>query len=120
MYILLGEDDFFLPTEHSWNMMKRIWPLIVRVIDSKKLNIKELANKIVLKIIKHFHTPPLIEYINETSINASVNLWSPIKSSEIETDNQFNRDNIESYNNLMESLNSLLNDEKLFVFYLFY
>ncbi|CAF5124368.1 unnamed protein product, partial [Rotaria sp. Silwood1] len=47
------------------------------------------------------------------SINAAIGLWRQLAPSEIEMCEERHRSNIQSYNNLMERLNSLLNNDKL-------
>ncbi|CAF4174719.1 unnamed protein product [Rotaria sp. Silwood2] len=112
LYILLGDDSFFLPTQHWWTMMERLWPSIVRLNHTNKLSITNVIDEISTKIIEEFHTPPLIENINKMSVDSAVTLWRQLNSGEMKICEEQHRNKIQSYNNLMEMLNTLLNDDK--------
>ncbi|CAF3301587.1 unnamed protein product, partial [Rotaria sp. Silwood2] len=75
------------------------------------------SEKLPNLIGKTFTTQALIENVNEKSIHAAATLWQPLALSEIETGQQIhderNRANVQSYNNLMESLNLLLRKNTL-------
>ena len=68
-------------------------------------------------IIKQFDTQALIEDTNDTARQAAVDLWRPLEAQEIQSRDQRreerNIDNVRSYNNLMETLNSLLTGDSL-------
>ncbi|CAF1489476.1 unnamed protein product, partial [Rotaria sordida] len=114
LYILLGDNYFFLPTQPSWTMMEKLWPSIIVCINhTNKLSIKTLIDEISTRISEEFHMHALIEDINEMSMRAATNLWDQLKPNEMETCKERNQNNIQSYNNLMETLNLLLNDDKL-------
>jgi hypothetical protein len=69
------------------------------------------------KIGKQFDTPAIVEDTNEISMKAAADLWRPLKQDELESRDRMrekrNEDNIQSYNNLMETLNSLFYGDPL-------
>ncbi|CAF2134732.1 unnamed protein product [Rotaria magnacalcarata] len=112
LYILLGNDSFFLPTKISWSKMEKLWPSIASVNHSEKRSITNLIQRISHKIEKLFVTKEINQNANEESTRAAITLWCAIESKELETGNklheQQNLANTQSYNNLMEQLNSLI------------
>ncbi|CAF3716099.1 unnamed protein product [Rotaria sp. Silwood1] len=112
LYILLGDDSFFLPIQHSWTMMEKLWPSIIRLSHTNKFSITNIINEISSQILEEFHTLPLIENINKISIDSAVSLWQQLNPNEMKIDEEYQRNNIQSYNNLMEILNALINDDK--------
>ncbi|CAF3400805.1 unnamed protein product [Rotaria socialis] len=119
LYILLGNDSIFLPTIHSWRLHEKLWPSIARTMHATKTSTQNLIDQIVKRISKLFNTPAIIEDTNDTSIRAAAALWRPLEPKEMETCDKIreerNQQNIQSYNNLMKTLNSLLNDDRLCV-----
>jgi len=87
-----------------------------------KISTQNLIDQIVKGIGKQFDTPAIIEDTNITSIRAAAALWRPLEPKEMEMCDQNreerNQQNIQSYNNLMKTLNSLLNDDRLQVLFL--
>lgn len=120
LYILLGNHSFFLPTKHSWSMLEKLWPAMARTTHAKKPTTQRLLDHINETIGKQFDTQALIEDTNEISRKAAEDLWKPLDSSEFELRDrlrqQRNEENVQSYNNLMESLNTLLRGDSLYVF----
>ncbi|CAF4080922.1 unnamed protein product, partial [Rotaria magnacalcarata] len=121
LYILLGNDSFFLPTKISWSKMEKLWPSIASVNHSEKRSITNLIQRISHKIEKLFVTKEINQNANEESTRAAITLWCAIESKELETGNklheQQNLANTQSYNNLMEQLNSLITSNTLQVFF---
>jgi hypothetical protein len=113
LYILYGNTSFFLPTKNSWKMMEKLWPAIAVVKQANKVSTQNLIINIQNKIVKSFVTHALIQDTNEMSMQSAVDLWRPLKPSEMEMSNECNRTNVQSYNNLMETLNSMLKRETL-------
>ena len=66
---------------------------------------------------KQFDTQALIEDTNEKSSQAAIDLWRPLEPHELQSRDRLreerNQANIQSYNNLMETLNSLLRGDSL-------
>ncbi|CAF1049647.1 unnamed protein product [Rotaria sordida] len=117
LYILLGDDAFFLPTKHSWPLLEKLWPSIARTTHATKISTQILIDQIVEKITKQFDIPAIIEDTNAISIRAAVALWRPLELKEVEIHDQIreehNQANIQSYNNLMETLNLICNNDRL-------
>ncbi|CAF1134879.1 unnamed protein product [Rotaria sordida] len=113
LYILLGDDSFFLPTKYSWTMKEKLWPSIVRMAHANKISIQNLIDDIHEKICDEFVTQVIIQNTNEISIHAAIGLWHPLEPSEIETRNESNQTDIQSYSNLIEALNLSLVDDIL-------
>jgi hypothetical protein len=69
------------------------------------------------KIGKQFDTPAIIEDTNDISNKAAVQLWRPLEEHELNSRDRMreerNQANIGSYNNLMETLNSLFYGDPL-------
>jgi hypothetical protein len=111
-----------LPTKNSWPLLEKLWPSIARTMHGTKISTQNLIDEIVKRIGEQFDTPAIIEDTNVISIRAAVALWRPLEPKEMETCNQNreerNQENIQSYNNLMKMLNSLLNDDRLQVLFL--
>ncbi|CAF1171345.1 unnamed protein product [Rotaria sordida] len=117
LYILFGDKNFFLPTKRSWTMMKKLWPSIVHRSHTKKISLQRLIQEMKKKIEKEFVTIPLIDDTNQISRHAATTLWRSLEPNEIEIGIQFHEKrhemNIQSYNHLIDTLCSLLNDETL-------
>lgn len=117
LYILLGNNSFFLPTKHSWSMIEKLWPAMARTTHAKKPTTQRLMDLINDTIDKQFDTQALVEDTNEISRKAAADLWRPLSGKEVELRDQLreerNQANIKSYNNLMETLNSLLRGDSL-------
>ena len=89
-------------------MKEKLWPAIVRVIRVKKTSTKTLIENIREEISKNFVTEAVIQNTNEISKQAAAALWHPLGRNEITTREESDQANIQSYNNLMETLSSLL------------
>ncbi|CAF4464691.1 unnamed protein product [Rotaria sp. Silwood2] len=50
LYILLGDDSFFLPTKYSWTMKEKLWPSIARMTHANKISTQNLIDDIHEKI----------------------------------------------------------------------
>ncbi|CAF3608950.1 unnamed protein product [Rotaria sp. Silwood1] len=50
LYILLGDDSFFLPTKYSWTMKEKLWPSIARMAHANKISTQNLIDDIHEKI----------------------------------------------------------------------
>ncbi len=100
-----------MPTEHSWTMKEKLWPAIVRMADATKNSIQDLVQSIYKQICEKFATQAIIQYTNDISIQAASILWYSLELGEMETHKRFNQSDIASYNNLMETLNTLLIDD---------
>jgi macrodomain Ter protein organizer (MatP/YcbG family) len=119
LYILLGSKSFFLPTKCSWITKEKLWPAIARMTHVKKTSTQKLIEDIHQKICKDFASEVIIQNTNERSIDMAYTLWSSLGANERQTCEESNRVNIESYNRLMESLNSLLHDVTLQVLFIY-
>ncbi|CAF3512541.1 unnamed protein product, partial [Rotaria sordida] len=117
LYILLGNDSIFIPTKHSWTLLEKLWPSLTRTIHATKISTQKLLDRIMEKIGKQFDTPAIIEDTNDISIKAAIELWRPLETHELISRDQMreerNQANIRSYNNLMETLNSLFYNQPL-------
>ena len=117
LYILLGNDSIFIPTKHSWTLLERLWPSLARTKHATKISTQNLIDRIMEKIGKQFDSPAIIENTNDVAIRAAMNLWRSLDESELRSRDQLraerNEANIRSYNNLMETLNSLFYGDPL-------
>ncbi|CAF2908164.1 unnamed protein product, partial [Rotaria sp. Silwood2] len=111
LYILLGNDSIFIPTKHSWTLLEKLWPSLTRTMHATKISTQKLLDRIMEKIGKQFDSPAIIEDTNDISIKTAIELWKPLETNELVSRDQMreerNQANIQSYNNLMETLNSL-------------
>ena len=91
--------------------MEKLWPAISRTMHATKISTQKLIDRIMEKIGKQFDTPAITEDTNDISIKAAVELWRPLDAIELKSRDQLreerNQANIQSYNNLLETLNSL-------------
>jgi hypothetical protein len=82
-----------------------------------KISTQNLLDRIMEKIGKQFDSPAIIEDTNDVAIKAAVELWRPLDEHELILRDQMreerNNANIRSYNNLMETLNSLFYGDPL-------
>ncbi|CAF0841748.1 unnamed protein product [Rotaria sordida] len=113
LYILLGNNNCFLPTEDSWATIEKLWPTLVRTPHASKISTQNLITDIKIHINKVFVTKEIIQNLNEKSIRAAAVLWHPLESNEMNTREVHNQANIQLYNRLMETLSSLLKDNIL-------
>lgn len=117
LYILLGNDSIFIPTKHSWTLLERLWPSLARTKHAIKISTQNLIDRIMEKIGKQFDSPAIVEDTNDVAIQAAVDLWRPLDDVELKSRDQSraqrNEANIRSYNNLMETLNSLFYGDSL-------
>ncbi len=119
MYIVLGNKSFFLPGRQSWTMREKLWPSIARLTHTKKLSLQTLIKDISKEICKYLVFEEIIQNTNEISMYAAAALWRPLEPKEMKTCEEINRADIQSYNNLMETLSSLLNSDTLQVLFLY-
>lgn len=112
LYIILGNDSFFLPTKHSWIVLEKLWPALVCTKHATKITTQNLVHCIVEKIYKRFNNVAIVEYTDDISKQAAANLWRPLEEHELELNHRLHKKTIEtnicSYKNLMEKLSSLL------------
>jgi hypothetical protein len=94
-------------------MKEKLWPVIARMLHANKRSIPNLYGDISKKISKTFVTEPIIQNTNELSTHAAIALWHPLELSEMKTREVYNQADIQSYNNLMETLSSLLKNDTL-------
>ncbi|CAF4273501.1 unnamed protein product, partial [Rotaria magnacalcarata] len=117
LYILLGNESIFIPTKHSWTLLEKLWPTLARTMHATKISTQKLLDRIMEKIGKQFDTPAIVEDTNDLSIKAAIELWRPLEAHELISREQMreerNQANIQSYNNLMETLNSLFYNKLL-------
>jgi proteasome activator subunit 4 len=113
LYIILGNDSFFLPTKHSWIILEKLWPSIASTKHAMKLSTQNLINCIMEKMCKRFNTIAIIEETNEISRKAAVDLWRSLEKHDNQIREERNQANIQSYNNLMEKLTSLFSNNPL-------
>ena len=97
--------------------MKQLWPSIVRRSHTKELSIQKLVQAINIKIEKQFSTLALINNTNEISERAAIALWRSLEQNEMEIGKQMreklHQSNIQSYNVLIDTLCSQLDDKAL-------
>jgi hypothetical protein len=117
LHILEGDDSFFLPTKYSWTMKEKLWPSIARIAHENKLSTQILIEQIHEKICEEFVTEVIIQNTNEISVQAAVILWQPLERNEIDLRKEYNQIDIQSYSNLMETLNLLLTDDTMQVLF---
>jgi hypothetical protein len=98
-------------------MIEKLWPAMARTAHAKKPTTQRLMDHINETIGKQFDTQALIEDTNDISRKAAADLWKPLEANELQSRDQLreqrNEGNIRSYNNLMETLNSLLRGDSL-------
>jgi hypothetical protein len=98
-------------------MIEKLWPAMARTTHAKKPTTQRLMDNINETIGKQFDTQALIEDTNEISRKAAADLWRPLEAQEFQMRDQLreerNKENIQAYNNLMETLNSLLRGDSL-------
>ena len=90
---------------------------MARTTHAKKPTTQRLMDLINETIGKQFDTQALVEDTNDVSRKAAVDLWKPLEEDELVARNQLreqrNEGNIRAYNNLMETLNSLLKGDSM-------
>jgi hypothetical protein len=100
-------------------MRERLWPSIARLTHTKKLSLQTLIKDISKEICKYIVLEEIIQNTNEISMYAAAALWHPLEPKEMKICEEINRADIQSYNNLMETLSSLLNSDTLQVLFLY-
>jgi hypothetical protein len=94
-------------------MKEKLWPVIARVLHEKKRNIPNLYAEINNRNCENFVTELIIQNTNEISIKAATSLWRSLEQSDMKMREEWNRADIQSYNNLTETLISLLKNDTL-------
>jgi len=94
-------------------MKEKLWPIMARMAHGTKSSTQNLIGAIHKKICEEFFTQVIIQCVDEISTHAAAALWHPIEFNEIETHKRCNQTDISSYNNLMETLSSLLKKNTL-------
>jgi hypothetical protein len=94
-------------------MKEKLWPAIARMAHATRRSTQHLIQMIQKKISKEFFTQVILQRTDELSIHAAAALWHPLELNEIEMHKRCNQTDISSYNNLMEILNSLLQNDTL-------
>jgi hypothetical protein len=94
-------------------MKEKLWPAIARMAHATKHSTQNLIKAIHENICEEYFTQVIIQCTNEISMHAAAALWHPLELNEIETHKRCNQADILSYNNLMETLSSLLKNETL-------
>ncbi len=100
-------------------MKEKIWPSIARMAHAQKLSTQTLVENINKRICANYVTDVIIQNTNEMCMNAAVALWHPIESNEMKIREKRNQVNIQSYNNLMETLSLLLIGDALQVLFFY-
>jgi hypothetical protein len=113
LHTLCGDNTFFLPTKHSWAMKEKIWPAIARMAQTTEISINNLIQNIQKDMYEIYFTHVIIQRTDELAKNTAAALWHPLELSEIEKRQRSNENDASSYRNLMEALNSLLQNDKL-------
>ena len=97
--------------------MEKLWPTLACTSHATKISTQKLLDRIMEKIGKQFDTLAIVEDTNETSVKAAIELWRPLERHELELRDSVreeqNQANIQSYNNLIETLNSLFYNHTL-------
>ncbi len=88
-------------------MMEKLWPSIAMINHVKKNSTQNLIDNINKKIVRDFVMQAFIQNTNEISRCAAADLYLPLKI----ISNGPKSTNIQSYNNLMNTLNALLKRE---------
>ncbi|CAF0737581.1 unnamed protein product [Adineta steineri] len=91
-------------------MKEKLWPSIVRITHENQISTRNLIEDITDKVNEKFVTEVIIQNTNEISKRAAAALWRTLDTNEMKLCNQTN---IQSYNSLMETLSSLLNEDIL-------
>jgi hypothetical protein len=94
-------------------MKEKLWPVIARVLHAKKRNIPNLYAEINNRICENAVTELIIQNTNEISIKAATDLWRSLEQNDMKMREEWNRADIQSYNNLTETLISLLKNDTL-------
>ena len=94
-------------------MKEKLWPSIVRMCHPNKLSIQKLIKDIRQKIFKSFVTEIIIQKVNDKSIGAASILWRPLEFYNINAREELNEIDIKSYENLMNTLCSSINNDQL-------
>jgi hypothetical protein len=94
-------------------MKEKLWPVIARMLHANKRSISNLYGYLNGKICENFVTELIIQNTNEISIKAAAALWRSLKQNDMKMREEWNRADIQSYNNLMEKLTSLLKNDTL-------
>ncbi|CAF4481758.1 unnamed protein product, partial [Rotaria socialis] len=97
LYILLGNDSFFLPTQISWSKMEKLWSSIASISHSEKRSIPGLIQRISHKIGKLFVTKEINQNANEESTRTAITLWRSLEPKELKTGNQVHEQQNQSY-----------------------
>ncbi len=94
-------------------MKEKLWPSIVRIIHENKISTRNLIENISEKINENFITQVIIQNTNEISKHAAAALWRTLEPNKMKTRQECNQTDIQSYNNIMETLSSLLKGDTL-------
>ena len=117
LYILLGNDTFFMPTKHSWTVLEKLWPALASSPHLNKPRVLELINFIMEKICKRFNSIAIIEETNEASKLAASRLWRSLNDQETVINSarhqERNESHTRSYRYLMEKLTSMIYNDTL-------
>jgi hypothetical protein len=89
-------------------MKEKLWPSIVRIIHGNKISTRNLIENISEKINENFITQVIIQNTNEISKHAAAALWRTLEPNKMKT-----QTDIQFYNNIMETLSSLLKEDTL-------
>jgi len=98
-------------------MKEKLWPSIARIAHENKLSTQVLIEQIHEKICEEFVTEVIIQNTNEISVQAAATLWQSLERNEIDLRKEYNQIDIQSYSNLMETLNLLLIDDTMQVLF---
>lgn len=93
-------------------MREKIWPIIARLTPTKKVTLKNLIDDLKKTFFKNAVIEEIIQNTNEISKNAAADLWCRLESNEIQTSEENNRADVQSYKNLMETLSSSISNDR--------
>jgi hypothetical protein len=94
-------------------MKEKLWPVIARMLHANKRSIPNLYEYINKRICENFVPELIIQNTNEISRKAAAALWRSLEQIDMKMREEWNRADIQSYNNLMETLTSLLKNDTL-------
>ncbi|KAK3731823.1 hypothetical protein QZH41_020179, partial [Actinostola sp. cb2023] len=133
LHILLNNRMFYL-VNHYWEIMKDIWPAIIQANHSEKPTITTLISSLGDKMIKKHDTVAIIRQVPDSAVQFALAIMnstnpapktckgdpsSPVQPTDTELAKaagmyqECNEKNLRNYNELVEKLTSLLENENL-------
>lgn len=104
LYILLGNDSFFILTKHSWTVLEKLWPAIIQTSHINTPSTIDLLNSVNEKIYKTFNTVSIFEENDENTRRVAAELWRPLTDNEIDGYKKIHEEKHHAHRNLYYSL----------------